>query len=134
MKFCKLRRDLHDTGSHFGPVGEFARLVVDLSGQFASGSQDESERKLFATSVRTLTIGFGAHDWSSFENLVQNGNQKSGRLAGTRLGAGHHVTSRQNDGNSVLLHRCRCRVACQRYVGADDFRQLDFLKLFNKLF
>lgn len=64
--------------------------------------------------------------------LVEDGHQEGGRLAGACLRARHHVTAGHDDGDSVLLHRSRLVVACQRYIVTDYVRQFYVLKLKKK--
>ena len=67
--------------------------VTDLGGQFARGSQDEGAYPppVFRTVLQTL----------------QQGQGKSRRLAGARLGAREDVATFENKGDSLLLDRGR---------------------------
>ena len=42
---------VHHTGTHTGPVGKLARLVVDLGGELSGGSEDKAQGVLLAATT-----------------------------------------------------------------------------------
>ena len=84
-------------------LAELARFVLDLDGKLTSRSDDDCLRALGRVSaVSVATV---------LEDLVKDGEEEGGSLAGSGLGATHHVPPGHNDRDGVLLHGRGLQVA-----------------------
>ena len=76
---------VHHTGTHTGPVGKLARLVVDLGGELSGGSEDKAQGVLLAatTSVPWLekdSKKYGASIATHFTYVEgRGGREREGR-------------------------------------------------------
>lgn len=107
-----------------GAVEELLRLVLDLTGQLAGGRQDE------ALGVGPPSPGpAGRIGAPVSQHGDDDGEEKSGRLAGAGLGAGHEVALVGGDGDAPLLHGRGLGVAAELHVAeevlADDLGRVD---------
>lgn len=57
------------------------------------------------------------------KHVVEDGQQERSSLARASLSASHQVEALHDDGNSILLHRCRVVVLTQSDIVLDDRRQ-----------
>ena len=88
---------VEDAGARRRAHRELACLVVDLDGELPGGRHDDGGGRLSGPAA----AGVGA----GLDDVMQDGQQEGGRLAGAGLGAGHEVPAGLDDGQPVPLHR-----------------------------
>ena len=103
-----------------------------LSSQFSGRGQDEGQRMLLPFGA-SITIGASSYGGRAiFENMIQNGNQESGRFAGSGLGTSHQISPGQNNGQSIFLHGRGLGVAGLFDVSGNNFSQITLVELKNR--
>jgi len=102
-----------DAGAHPGPVGELARLVVDLGDELTGGGEDERGRVGLALTSEATALAARSGRGSLDESLRQDGEEETTSLARAGLGTSHQISATHDDRNGVLLDRSRHSVAGQ---------------------
>ena len=107
------------------PIGELARLLVDLERELAGGREHERLGQELLALVDEHVVG----DVALAEDQIEDGHEEGGRLARARLSARHQVAAVGDDRHGVLLHRRRLRVLAQLDVVGDDLVEVELLEL-----
>lgn len=120
LNLAKLRANVgstvDDTRSHPRTVGELPRLLVNLGDQLTGGGEDQRGGVSLALTAETTRAG-GSCRRARLVGLRQDGEEETTSLSGTSLSTSHQVTTAHDDGNGVLLDRCRHGVAGEPDVG-----------------
>jgi hypothetical protein len=99
----------HRRGAEADMVAEGQRLFVDLQRQLAGRGQNQRPAARPSAGVQ----------------LLQDGQQKRGRLAGTRRGATDQVTAGQDDRNALRLDWCGVDVPHVRHCVSQGWDQAE---------
>ena len=97
--------------------GVILEILTDLRGEFARRREDQG------------TAGFRGRAFLEIGQIVQDGQDESGRLAGAGLGDTEDIATAQESGNGFSLDRGRFAIAriiegTQNRVGQAEFGKL----------
>jgi hypothetical protein len=124
---------VNDTRSNPRTVGELAGLVENLRHKLTGRGKDQRGGISLALATK-LTGGISGHGRRTVEeSLREDGEQETTSLSRTGLGTSHQITTVANDGDRVLLDRCRDLVVGELDVAAQMFIQRGGGELVNRL-
>eukprot|EP00050_Salpingoeca_kvevrii_P012969 m.26036 g.26036 ORF g.26036 m.26036 type:complete len:636 (-) comp4524_c0_seq1:67-1974(-) len=134
LKLAHLRADVgatvHDAWAHGRAVRELASLGKDLARELARRRENEGKRVLLGAAA---ALGRRHVARALFEEALDDGEEKTSRLARAGLGAGHEVALVGDNGDRVLLDGRGLEVVGELEVVVKNLAELHVGKLLNVL-